>query len=151
MTPFSADIALMFLDRDIPNATRGVNYITPWNAETMGDVEGETFWLAGWGASGAVNENGNFDESHHISQVFHRGQNVINEIRDNMLVYTMDSEADGGLWNEVMGHYGDSGSGALLEKDGEFHIIGVKSNGGMGQYGTEHEYTRVGGYHWKWI
>ena len=50
-----------------------------------------------------------------------------------------------------MGHYGDSGSGALLEKDGEFHIIGVKSNGGMGQYGTSHEYTRVGGYHWKWI
>ena len=141
----------MFLDREIPDATRGVNYITPWNAETMGDVTGETFWLAGWGASGAVNENGNFDESHHISQVFHRGQNVINEIRNNMLVYTMDSVEDGGLWNEVMGHYGDSGSGALLEKDGEFHIIGVKSNGGMGQYGTSHEYTRVGGYHWKWI
>ena len=55
----------MFLDRDIPDATRGVNYITPWNAATMGDVEGETFWLAGWGASGAVNENGDFDESHH--------------------------------------------------------------------------------------
>ena len=117
----------------------------------MGDVEGETFWLAGWGQSGAVNENGNGDESHHQSEIFHRGQNVINEIRDNMLVYTMDSEADGGLWNEVMGHYGDSGSGALLLKDEEFHIIGVKSNGGMGQYGTTHEYTRVGGYHWKWI
>ena len=77
---------------------------------------------------------------------------MINEIRNNMLVYTMDSVEDGGLWNEVMGHYGDSGSGAfLLGEDEEFRIIGVKSNGGMGQYGTEHEYTRVGGYHWKWI
>ena len=73
MTPFSADIALMFLDRDIPDAKQGINYILPWNAETMGDVKGKTFWLAGWGASGAVNENGDFDESHHLSEVFHRG------------------------------------------------------------------------------
>ena len=107
----------------------------------MEDLTGEEFWLAGWGASGEVNENGNFDESHHLSEIFHRGQNVINEIRDNLLIYTMDSEADGGLWNEVMGHYGDSGSGALFVKDGEHHIIGVKSHGGMGQYGTSHAYT----------
>ena len=68
-----------------------------------------------------------------------------------MLVYTMDREEDGGLWDEVMGHYGDSGSGACIEHEGQMFIVGVKSNGGMGNYGTSHEYTRVGGYHWKWI
>jgi hypothetical protein len=47
-----------------------------------------------------------------------------------------------------MSHFGDSGSGALVVENGEHHIVGVKSNGGMGQYGTSHEYTRVGGYHW---
>ena len=73
---------------------------------------------------------------------------MINEVRGDLLIYTMDSLADGGLWDEVMGHYGDSGSGALIEHEGEFHIIGVKSHGGMGQYGTSHAYTAVGGSHW---
>ena len=66
---------------------------------------------------------------------------MINEISDNMLVYTMDRPEDGGLDLESMGHFGDSGSGALFVKDGEHHIIGVKSHGGMGQYGTSHAYT----------
>jgi len=109
----------------------------------MEDLTGEEFWLAGWGQSGAVNENGVTDESHHSRgmDIFHRGRNVINEIRDNLLIYTMDSIDEGGLRDEVMGHFGDSGSGALFVKDGEHHIIGVKSHGGMGQYGTSHAYT----------
>ena len=114
----------------------------------MPDLTGQIFWLAGWGASGSVNENGDFDESHHQSQIFHRGRNVINEVRDDLLIYTMDSIADGGLWDEVMGHFGDSGSGALIVHNDEFHIIGVKSHGGYGQYGTSHAYTAVGGSHW---
>ena len=157
--PYSADIAIMILDRDINDAEEGVTYYKTWNAEQQQEtVEGREFILAGWGASGAVNENGDFDESHHQSQIFHRGYNVINEIQNNMLVYTMDSPENGGLDLESMGHYGDSGSGALMvepegatEADGEIYIIGVKSNGGMGQWGTSHQYTRVGGYHWDWI
>jgi len=31
---------------------------------------------------------------------------------------------------------------------GKRWIIGVKSNGGPAQWGTSHQYTRVGGYHW---
>ena len=96
----------------------------------MGDVTGREFILAGWGASGAVNEPGNGDESHHWIEIFHRGYNVINEIRDNMLIYTMDRPEHGGLDLESMGHYGDSGSGALMLVDDELRIIGVKSNGG---------------------
>lgn len=93
----------------------------------------------------------NGDESHHRYEIFHRGYNVVNEIRDNMLVYTMDRPEDGGLDLESMGHYGDSGSGALMIKDDELHIVGVKSNGGPAQWGTSHEYTRVGGYHREWV
>jgi len=48
----------------------------------------------------------------------------VNEIYDNMLVYTMDRPEDGGLDLESMGHYGDSGSGALLIENDELHIIG---------------------------
>ena len=117
----------------------------------MESLVGREFILAGWGASGAVNEEGDRDESHHRSEIFHRGYNVINAIVDNMLVYTMDRPEDGGLDLESMGHYGDSGSGALMDVDGELHIIGVKSNGGPAQWGTTHEYTRVGGYHRAWV
>lgn len=52
--PFSADIAMMILDTPIPNAEKGVHYVDTWNAETMGDVVGREFILAGWGRSGAV-------------------------------------------------------------------------------------------------
>ena len=119
----------------------------------MGDVQGREFILAGWGASGSVNDEGDYDESHHNSQIFHRGYNVINEIRDNMLVYTMDRPEDGGLDLESMGHYGDSGSGALYEEsDGTLRIIGVKSNGSLTAfYGSAHEYVYVGDYHSTWI
>ena len=68
-----------------------------------------------------------------------------------MLEYTFDRPEDGGLDLEAMGHYGDSGSGALLVENGELYIIGVKSNGGPAQWDTTHQYTRVGGYHREWI
>ena len=160
--PYSADIAIMILDRPIPNAQEFVHYIPTWNAETLHDVLGREFELAGWGASGSVNDEGDGDESHNRYEIFHRGYNVVNAIVNNMLVYTMDRPEDGGLPLESMGHYGDSGSGALLfEPDGTFDsdgfpngkrwIIGVKSNGGPAQWGTSHQYTRVGGYHWQWV
>ena len=60
---YSADIAIMILDRPIQNAQQGKHYLKLWDAETMGDVAGKEFILAGWGASGAIMDNG--DESHH--------------------------------------------------------------------------------------
>ena len=147
--PFSADIAMMYLDRPVEGAEEGTHYIKMWDADTQGSVEGREFILAGWGASGEVLESGS--ESHLQYEIFHRGYNVVNEITGNMLEYTFDRPEDGGLDLESMGHYGDSGSGALLVENGELYIIGVKSNGGPAQWDTTHQYTRVGGYHRDWI
>ena len=85
-------------------------------------------------------------------QIFHRGYNVVDSISGNMLRYTMTRPEDGGLDLESMAHYGDSGSGALLEinpdeenpKLKRHRIVGVKSNGGPAQWGTSHAYTYVG-------
>ena len=93
-SPYSADIAIMVLDRPIEDAEEGKHYVKTWDAASMGDVAGKEFILAGWGASGEIMENG--DESHHQYEIFHRGYNVVNEIRNNMLIYTMDRPADGG-------------------------------------------------------
>ena len=69
-----------------------------------------------------------------------------------MLHYTFDSEADGGLATEAMGHFGDSGSGALYRhSDGSLYVAGVKSNGDNGFLGSSHQYTRTGGISRSWI
>ena len=47
--PYSADIAIMVLDRPIAGAVKGVDYVDIWNAATMDTVAGEDFILAGWG------------------------------------------------------------------------------------------------------
>ena len=73
--PFSADIAIMVLDRPIQGAVAGRDYVETWNAETMGDVEGKTFILAGWGASGEIREDGT--ENHLVYEIFHRGYNTV--------------------------------------------------------------------------
>ena len=86
---WSADIALMIFEEPIEDAVEGVDYIHIWDAEEMGDVAGKQFILAGWGASGEVQEYG-MDEDHYESEIFHRGHNVVNEIRDNLLIYTFD-------------------------------------------------------------
>ena len=146
--PFSADIAIMVLDRPIQGAVAGRDYVETWNAETMGDVEGKTFILAGWGASGEIREDGT--ENHLVYEIFHRGYNTVDQIRDNMLVYDFD-RPDQAHDLEAMGHFGDSGSGAYIDIGGELRIAGVKSNGQDAFYGSRHEYTRVGGINLPWI
>ena len=84
----------------------------------MDTEEGKEFVLAGWGLSGEVKEDGNQD--HLDDGIFHRGYNKVNEIVDNMLVYTMDKPEDGGLDLEAMGHNGDSGSPALIYDDEKY-------------------------------
>ena len=114
----------------------------------MGDVAGKEFILAGWGASGEIREDGS--EDHHVFEIFHRGTNVVDEIRDGMLVYDFDGP-DQGLALEAMGHNGDSGSAAFIDVDGTLLIAGVKSNGEDAFYGSKHAYTRVGDLNAPWI
>ena len=77
-----------------------------------------------------------------------------------MIEYDLDNpnvEGSGAVDLESMGHYGDSGSGALyLQNEGQddevLRIIGVKSNGSTTAYwGSNHEYTYIGDYHKTWI
>ena len=120
---YTHDIAIMILDRPIPNAVEGRHYVKTWDVETMGSEVGKQFIVAGWGASGEIRDDG--DESHQQSEVFHRGYNVFHSVRNDMLLYYMDRPEDGGLELEAQGYYGDSGSGALIERDGQLHIAGV--------------------------
>jgi len=112
----------------------------------MESVDGRDFILAGWGSSGVVREDGSSE--HHEVEIFHRGYNNVNRISNNMLVYTMDRD---GHELEAMGHSGDSGSGAFIDIDGTLLIAGVKSNGENARWGSENEYTRVGGLAHPWI
>ena len=114
---YSADIALMILDTPIEGAVAGTDYIEVWDPEQFGDLTGEVFTLAGWGSSGEVQAEG-MSEDHFVSEVYHSGENVVNAIYDNMLQYTFDDADNGGLATEAMGHFGDSGSGALVEHEG---------------------------------
>ena len=147
--PYSADIAIMILDRPYEGLGDGKQFfVDPWDAADRGSVQGYTFELAGWGASGEIREDG--DESHLVYEVFHRGENVVDEIRGGMLVYDFD-RPDQALALEALGHFGDSGSGAYINIDGTRYIAGVKSNGQDAFYGSVHEYTRVGDLNLPWI
>ena len=137
--PFASDIAFLVLDRDItPNGgdpVEGVHYLSYWDNAVDGDtLTGETFILAGWGQSGEIATE--YDDSNQDAtmSVFNRGYNIVDSIESNMINYSFTNQADGGLELESMGHYGDSGSGALyLQNEGTddevLRIIGVKSNG----------------------
>ena len=79
--------------------------------------------------------------------IFHRGFNTVDRIRTNMIEYDLDNpnvEGSGAVDLESMGHYGDSGSGALyIQNEGQddevLRIIGVKSNGSTTAYwGSSH-------------
>jgi hypothetical protein len=50
--------------------------------------------------------------------VFHKGLNLIETIQSNFYYFKMTNFREGGLKYEVSISYGDSGSGALYEKDG---------------------------------
>ena len=87
---WSADIALMIFEEPIEDAVEGKDYIHVWDTKEIGNVANEQFILADWGASGEVQEIG-MVENPYESEVFHKRHNVVNEIRGNLLVYTMDS------------------------------------------------------------
>ena len=133
--PLSADIAIMVLDRPIENAVAGTHYADIWDASTMGDVVGKEFTLVGWGGSGELREDGS--TNHHVTEIFHRGYNVVDEIKDGMLIYDFDRPGEG-LALEAMGAEGDSGSAAFIDVNGTLIIAGVNSNEKEAIYGTKH-------------
>lgn len=154
--PFSNDLALIYFNKPVPEAEEGFHYLNLWDPEEHiegdqpFDLEGEEFILAGFGMNGPIKDNG--DESHLKSiPIFHRGYNEIESIQSNLVYYDMTRPEDGGLEMESMAHYGDSGSGALYEKDGQKYLIGVKSHGGDAEWDTWHAYTWTGGPALDWI
>lgn len=156
---YASDVAVLILDRDITPANgpiEGKHYLKPWVTAVDGSVVGDTFILAGWGQSGEVGEERDDSDQDRRMRVFHRGYNTVDRIRTNMIEYDLDDSSvagSGAVYLESMGHYGDSGSGALYEEaDGTLRIIGVKSNGSStAYYGSHHEYTYIGDYHSSWI
>ena len=105
----------MIFDRPITVAKEGKNYLKLYNPETMGTEVGREFILAGWGTSGQMNDWGSENHYDRGMQVLHRGYNHVDDVRDNLITYTMDRQSEGGHELEVSGHQGDSGSGALIE------------------------------------
>lgn len=118
---YASDVAILILDRDITPANgpiEGKHYLKPWVTSADGSVVGDTFILAGWGQSGEVGVERDDSGQDGRMQVFHRGYNTVDRIRTNMIEYDLDdtSVAGSGAHDlESMGHYGDSGSGALYE------------------------------------
>ena len=90
----------------------------------------------GWGDYGAI--GGGKTEA---NGTFHRGKNIIGQVRANMLVYEM---SENGLALEAMGWSGDSGGPALIDVSGTYKVAGVNSNGDCCSYGDNDEYTRLG-------
>lgn len=145
--PNPADVAIMVLESPIPDAVEGEDFLKIWDGSTN-TMKDQVFTLVGWGNSGGVGTSGDQDYD-----VFHVAKNKVNTIHDNMLVYTMDTEADGGEYLEGIGNSGDSGGPALLRnpETGDWNIGGVKSNGQCCGWGSEAEYTRLGGLAYDWL
>lgn len=55
--PNPADVAIMVLDRPIPNAVEGDDYLKVYDGSDK-TMEGEVFTLVGWGNSGPVGTSG---------------------------------------------------------------------------------------------
>lgn len=55
--PNAADVAIMVLDKPIPNAVEGTDYVTVWDTNDRGSIEGKDFTLVGWGGAGPVGTN----------------------------------------------------------------------------------------------
>ena len=81
-----------------------------------------------------------------------RAENVVNEIKDNTLIFTMDRPPTG-LRLEGIINSGDSGSPALIKNPdtGLWNVGGVASwTAGYG-YESSNGYTRLGGIAYDWV
>ena len=84
----------------------------------MGDATGREFAIAAWGSTAEIHEAADWEPTE-----LQRGYNVVNELKDELLYYTMDEH--GGHQLESFAHTNDGGAGGLVEVDGELYIIGV--------------------------
>ena len=92
--------------------------------------------------------------------LLHQGFNIIETLQRNFIYYRMTNQRFGGLKYEAGGSFGDSGSGALYEKDDLYYIIGVLSHGyyNEDEDGNRYQrwnalgaYTRTSGASLQWI
>ena len=87
---FANDIALLVFDRPISGAKEGEHYLNLYNPEAMGTEVGREFMLAGFGTGGQMNDRGSEGHYDRTMQVLRRGYNHVEEVRDNLIRYTMD-------------------------------------------------------------
>lgn len=140
----SADMAIMVFSEDI----YGIPYKV-YNAKDSGSEVRKDFTLMGWGSFGKVGQGFSDNIFNEGDSIFHRGQNVFEDIEKNTLVYEMD---EFGLELEAIAHRGDRGGPALIKVCGADQIAGVNVGGECCSYGDEDEYARLGSsFAYEWI
>ena len=143
--PLSSDIAIMVLKTESAVTPAQVFKSSTPEAE---DEVGKEIHVLGWGQSGAIGEVNN---SNAVIGTFHAGRNIVHDIWNGMVTYTMTSPDEGALPLEAMAWDGDSGGPAFIEVDSELQIAGVNSFGFCCQYDNTDYYTRLGGVSYQWI
>ena len=143
--PLSSDIAILVLEE--ASAVTPAQVFKSATPESEDEV-GEEIHVLGWGQSGNI---GTVNTSNAVVGTFHAGRNIVHDIWNGMVTYTMTSQADGGLPLEAMAWDGDSGGPAFIEVGGELQIAGVNSFGFCCQYDNTDYYTRLGGVSYDWI
>ena len=92
---------------------------------------GEDLTVAGfglWAPWDVADDRFYYDELN--SQIkLHKGQNTCEAVTENLVYFTMDRTADRTHPFEATCSFGDSGSGALFEVDGELVVGGICSHG----------------------
>ena len=147
--PNSADLAILVFSSDVSAGT------VPTVFQGSDDEEEvkEEIIVLGWGSYGPVGQDLDEDEYTDQAGVFHRGYNVVTDVKNGMVVYEMDKS---GLAYEAIATAGDSGGPAFLVKNGITYIVGVNSYGDCEtpakcDYGAKDYYVRVGGNAYSWI
>lgn len=99
-------MAIFVLERDIDDL---IALPEVYNGQDYSTEIGPQFTLMGWGDYGPIGEEPS------RTGVFHAGRNVFERIESEMLVYSMDSKANGGLEMEALAWDGDDGGPALIK------------------------------------
>lgn len=148
--PNSADLAILVFSSDVTSVG---TFPTVYNGSDDEEEKGEEIVVVGWGSYGPVGQDLDEDEYNDLAGVFHRGYNVVTDVKNGMVVYEMDKDK---LALEAIATSGDSGGPAYLVQSGVTYLVGVNSYGDCAtpakcDYGAKDYYVRVGGAAYEWI
>jgi len=93
--------------------------------------------MVGWGTSGKEGREPKEDAG---AGVFRRGENIVEKVTGNALVYSFDSPEEGGLDLEALSWEGDSGGPVFVGGK----VAGLNSAGDCCDYGDEDKYAFTG-------